>query len=388
MISGDHKKHPPLARPSIGNFSRNEWAIIGAECALIQNLSASIIGGLSDRYNCAYVDTNHRAYEANPPLPAYLKAGASLQCSFEGNHHQFFNADNLDSFRMRKEFANVDLVLVNGNHHNARAQVVVISEKKKKSLQNKLALLTDVQLFILDEEENEPYDFLKDFIPNWNFVPVLRINDTTGIIAFFSEKLKAARPVLNGLVLAGGKSMRMGFPKGSIQWHGKEQQYYLADLLKKHCAGVYISCRPEQEKEIDSSYKILKDTFTDLGPYGAILSAFRSDPDKAWLVLACDLPLIDDRTIQHLVQNRESKWMATSFESPTDHLPEPLIAIWEPKSYPTLLWFLSMGYSCPRKVLRNNPIHLLQAPDPQSLRNVNTYDEYEITSAMIDRNTK
>ncbi|MBP9874846.1 MAG: molybdopterin-guanine dinucleotide biosynthesis protein MobA, partial [Haliscomenobacter sp.] len=67
--------------------------------------------------------------------------------------------------------------------------------------------------------------------------------------------------------------------------------------------------------------------------------------------------------------------MATAFNSPVNNLPEPLIAIWEPRSYPILLQFLAQGYDCPRKALINSPIHLLEAPDPQALENVNTPEE-------------
>ena len=67
--------------------------------------------------------------------------------------------------------------------------------------------------------------------------------------------------------------------------------------------------------------------------------------------------------------------MATAFRSPVNAFPEPLIAIWEPRSYPVLLQFLAQGYSCPRKVLINSPVELLEAPNPLALKNVNTPEE-------------
>ena len=51
-----------------------------------------------------------------------------------------------------------------------------------------------------------------------------------------------------------------------------------ADLLKEVCENVFISCRPEQEKKLIVIYRPLQDTFTGLGPYGGILSAFRENP--------------------------------------------------------------------------------------------------------------
>jgi molybdopterin-guanine dinucleotide biosynthesis protein A len=42
-----------------------------------------------------------------------------------------------------------------------------------------------------------------------------------------------------------------------------------------------------------------------------------------------------------------------------------------------LLAFLSQGYSCPRKVLINSDITLLQAPDVNALANINTPEDME-----------
>lgn len=182
-------------------------------------------------------------------------------------------------------------------------------------------------------------------------------------------------PPLNGLVLAGGKSKRMGVAKDRIKWHDREQRYYLAELLDSFCDEVFISCRPEQAQDFDPAYKVLPDTFLDMGPYGAILSALRSQRDKAWLVVACDLPLLDKEALRLLVMNRDPQKIATAYESPFDGLPEPLIAIWEPAGYPVLLGFLGKGITCPRKVLMNSEKRILQPTFPDALMNVNTPDE-------------
>ncbi|HEX4373855.1 MAG TPA: NTP transferase domain-containing protein [Puia sp.] len=189
---------------------------------------------------------------------------------------------------------------------------------------------------------------------------------------------------INGLVLAGGKSVRMGRDKSTIAWHGKEQQYYLADLLKSFCAAVFISRRGEVQNEKDLYYKILVDSYTGIGPYGAILSAFRSQPDVAWLVVACDLPLIDKNILSYLLENRDETKIATTFKSPFDGLPEPLITIWEPKSYEVLLSYLSNGYTCPRKVLiKSDDANILQPPNADLLMNVNTPEDLAKAEKLI-----
>lgn len=182
-------------------------------------------------------------------------------------------------------------------------------------------------------------------------------------------------PSLNGLVLAGGKSKRMGTDKDLIKWHGKEQRYHVADMLENFCEEVFVSCRSEQEKDIDVAYKRLPDTFLNMGPFGGILSALRSQRDKAWLVVACDMPLLNEATVRFLIANRDAQKIATTYQSPHDGLPEPLVTIWEPDSYPVLLSFLGMGNTCPRKVLMNNDVLMLQSAHPETLMNVNTPEE-------------
>lgn len=190
-------------------------------------------------------------------------------------------------------------------------------------------------------------------------------------------------PPLNGLILTGGKSKRMGADKSLINWHGKAQRYYVADKLSKFCLEVFISCRQEQTAEYDPSYKILPDTFLNMGPFGGILSALRAQRDKAWLVVACDLPLLDDKTIEYLIMKREPWKIATAYASAHDGLPEPLITIWEPESYPVLLNFLGKGINCPRKVLINSEKAILQPPYPQALMNVNTPEDKEKAEGLL-----
>ena len=383
MTLKEHKKHTALVRPNTGNFGRNEWAIVGGPCTTIKLLADSVISALSPKYKCAYADTSHN--DDIISSSGRLASGAVLEHTDQLNFQQFNYGIALTNNSFKQQFADADMVLVNGNHQQAKAQVVIIYNNKKASLQKRVEQLTSVQLILLAEPTDEIFDFIKEAVPNWQNIPVYGLDDREKIIAFFDNEMQQAIPALNGVILAGGKSVRMGYDKGSVNWHGKQQRYYMAELLKPYCEEVVLSCRAEQKEEIDSNYKILQDTFIDLGPYGAILSAFREDPNKALLVVACDLPLLDDATLQYLITNRDPSKIATTFKNNFDGFPEPLITIWEPKSYPVLLSWLAQGYSCPRKVLINSDVKLLEAPNPDALTNVNTPEELERVKQIIDQ---
>jgi len=186
---------------------------------------------------------------------------------------------------------------------------------------------------------------------------------------------------LYGLILMGGSSTRMGRDKAAIQYHDKPQAQYLFELLRSFLSYTFVSVR--QGQTCDFTDLIIEDALDTKGPINGILSAMTAHPDKAWLVLACDLPLVSERTIRQLIQARDSGKMATAFAGESQ-LPEPLMAIWEPASLSHLrVHHLDEGKNCPRKFLINSEIHLIQPQDEMELFNANSPEEYQKAKQWI-----
>jgi molybdopterin-guanine dinucleotide biosynthesis protein A len=378
-----HQKHAKLTRPAYGTFHRREWAILGTPCGKIQQLSRDLMNQLSENYRLAYVDADHKHGDDDTKDPnSGLTYGATLAYTDKITHHRFDTMGKMDSFQFRPWFDGQDGVLVNGNHFRAKRQIVVIDPKKKGSLRRKLDRLTDVCALLLTEEGPVPYDFLEEHLENIETIPTFQLRDVSAIAKLLEEEL-AHQPPVYGLVLAGGKSQRMGQDKGLIDYHGKPQREHLYQLLDPFCDQTFLSCRPDQQEEMPTGYPLLPDSFLGLGPFGAILSAFREHPDAAWLVVACDLPLIDPQALEELIGNRNPSRVATAFHNPETNFPEPLITLWEPRAYPILLQFLTQGYSCPRKVLINADIEVIQPERPEVLRNINTPEEKEVMMTRL-----
>jgi len=190
---------------------------------------------------------------------------------------------------------------------------------------------------------------------------------------------------LKGLVLAGGRSTRMGADKALLNWHGLPQRDHIAGLLGKFCTEVYISCRPEQIAEIEAAgHKAIVDNYGVTGPMEGILSAMRQYPGAAWLVVACDLPLVDEELLTQLIAERDTNGIATTFRSPFDGLPEPLITIWEPVAFDGLVKWAANGYKCPRKVLINEPgVKILEAIASEKLMNANTPEDAAAVRVLL-----
>ena len=188
-----------------------------------------------------------------------------------------------------------------------------------------------------------------------------------------------------GLVLSGGKSTRMGTDKGLIAYHGIPQRDYLYQLLENSCDKTFMSIRKEQEAEISSTFNTIVDEDIFKGPFNGILSAHKKYPNVAWLILACDLPLIDENSLRELIEARKGSADATAFAQKENPLPEPLCAIWEPQALKAAVTYLEQGNgSCPRKFLINNNTHLIFPENAQILMNANSEVEYKEAMTKLE----
>lgn len=192
-----------------------------------------------------------------------------------------------------------------------------------------------------------------------------------------TDRLRKPVPPVTGLVLAGGESRRMGRDKAAIKVDGATQLERTAALLSRRLPAVFVGVRESQRSEpLRARFPQVLDAppppGVELsGPIAGLLGAFAARPDHAWLVVACDLPRLDDAAIADLLAGRDAASVATAFTSAHDGLPEPLCAIWEPAAAAKLLAHVAGGNLCPRKFLLRNGATLLPARASVSV-NVNT----------------
>lgn len=194
----------------------------------------------------------------------------------------------------------------------------------------------------------------------------------------------ATRAPLYGLVLAGGYSRRMRQDKATLPYAGRSQLARAVDLLTPRVERCWVSVRPDQSAEAQrASYPLIVDLQPDLGPLGGIQAALHAHSDRAWLVLACDLPFLTDASLDHLIAQRDSTRMATAYRSSHDGLPEPLCAIYEPICREAVDRWIEQGQRCPRSLLGRLDTLLLEPIDARALENINTPEEYATASSQL-----
>ena len=162
----------------------------------------------------------------------------------------------------------------------------------------------------------------------------------------------------------------MGADKGLIDYHGQAQVDWLADLLGDFCASVYVSVGPGQYRSGGyASMATIVDDDPGRGPAGGLVSAWRTIPKAAWLLVAVDLPLLDRATLRTLTSGRSAAHLATAFRHGDGTL-EPLCTIWEPAARTVLEQRLKRGDASLRRLLEGSPVRVLEPPNAEALRSV------------------
>lgn len=113
------------------------------------------------------------------------------------------------------------------------------------------------------------------------------------------------------LILAGGKSSRMGRDKSLIQWEGKPIIERVCQSASTCCDRVYILTPwPERYRDIlNGNYQYLPESDRGRGPLLAFaegLNRIARDCHRGWLLLlACDLPRLETEILQNWASQLE-----------------------------------------------------------------------------------
>ena len=364
-----HTKHTNLERRNNELFAPNEISILGSNCTIISDLVSKVSTKLSG-YKLAYFDASHaKEVEENNVSEYVFHHQGNLQITTSGN---------VNKFQQRLEFAQFDYVFINGNHYQGSKQILILDEAKEASVLKRLDQLEHIQFVVKLKSKTEYFSFLEQQYPQIKNIPCYTIDEVDKITNHIRSLIQEKPPPVKGLVLIGGKSKRMGTGKSELNYYGKPQKEYVKELLEDNLLDTYFSVQNISENE-----KEIHDTFLNLGPFGGICSAFQKDPNSALLVVATDLPFVDKNLIIRLLENRNPSKVATAIKGRAKEFVEPLITIYEPKAYPMLLQYLAQGYSCPRKMLINSDVEIIEVDD-NLIRNVNTPEEFENVKREIN----
>lgn len=169
----------------------------------------------------------------------------------------------------------------------------------------------------------------------------------------------ASGHALTGLILAGGRSTRLGRDKVELSVDGQRLLARTAGLAREFCVRVAVSGRDPAGLGLDLPW--LPDDAPGQGPLGGILTGL-TRLGGPLLVLACDLPLLTRDTVARLAEARASRpegtVVTTYLQTATGYI-EPLVAIYEDQARPHLAAALAAGIRQVSRALPPEGRHLL-----------------------------
>jgi molybdopterin-guanine dinucleotide biosynthesis protein A len=202
-----------------------------------------------------------------------------------------------------------------------------------------------------------------------------------GLTARMPEEASETRmQSVTGILLAGGRSSRMGVDKALIDLAGES---VIARILRQlsDCADQTYIVGDRPERFIDLPARVLPDDRPGLGVVGGIATGLRVAAEGIVVCVACDMPFVDAELMQLLVDAVGSTDGAI-VRTPRGY--EPLCAAYRADRLESLLAMIHEGELAAQSIARRMDLTavdegaLLEAGlDPRRLFNMNTPDDLE-----------
>lgn len=184
---------------------------------------------------------------------------------------------------------------------------------------------------------------------------------------------------ITGIVLAGGKSSRMGTDKSMMILDGIPMIQHAVNTLKTVCNSVVIS---SNNFIYDfTGCETWPDELPDGAPIIGIYSCLKRSETDINIILSCDMPLISTGMLEYLLENSANHDITVPVHG--DHFIEPLCGIYRKSSIEILKEFVGKGNFRLNECILAGSHQLLQADSnvscyfPGLFSNINSPEDFK-----------
>jgi molybdopterin-guanine dinucleotide biosynthesis protein A len=185
---------------------------------------------------------------------------------------------------------------------------------------------------------------------------------------------------LTAFILAGGKSARMGSDKAFLELGGRSLLARALDLARAVTPEVKIVGDPEKFAAFDP---VVPDVYPARGPLGGIHAALAISTTDYNLILAVDLPFIEESFLQYLISEAQSPDAVVTVPSAGGHF-HPLCAVYRKAFLPTAERALAAGRNKLDALFSEVSVRILSEDDlntagfnAEIFRNLNTPEDWQ-----------
>ncbi len=182
-----------------------------------------------------------------------------------------------------------------------------------------------------------------------------------------------------GVILAGGKSSRMGSDKGLVEFKSKPMAQYAIELLQPLCDELVISTG--NVDYLQFGYQTIADLVPSCGPIGGMFSVMHSLPAKRYFFLSCDVPHIPSALAKEILTHKDKAEIVVPIHS--QNRCEPLFGLYSKNVLPNLVRQIEKGNYKLLDLLKECNTYYLDVPEVGNaktlylFKNVNTPGDVE-----------
>ena len=179
---------------------------------------------------------------------------------------------------------------------------------------------------------------------------------------------------ITGILLAGGRSRRMGENKGLIPVGDRLLYQYPLRILESLCDEILVStCTP---LELEENYEQVCDEIPGTGPAGGILTCLERATHDLTVVVSWDMPLLHEALFRMLLDHaRDPGHLERADTSsnphydiilpaPPDGRPEPLCGIYKKSAAAVFRQLLSQGTFAVHRIVRQAQTKIVPVGPP------------------------
>ncbi|MBP1764974.1 MAG: mobA 3 [Firmicutes bacterium] len=149
---------------------------------------------------------------------------------------------------------------------------------------------------------------------------------------------------MTGIVLAGGRSSRMGKDKAELPWQGGTMLSAAVDKLALFCKEIIVV---GPQRTLERNVRWTQDRYVGKGPLAGLHAGLEEASDDSVLVVPCDMPTLPVRVLEEIIKVAETGEFDVVLPVHSDGN-EPLCT-WLSKSacLPVVRRLLENGHTCP-----------------------------------------
>lgn len=145
---------------------------------------------------------------------------------------------------------------------------------------------------------------------------------------------------ITGVILAGGRSSRMGEDKGLIEVNGKPLFEHIAERLRPQAGEILISCNRNTE-QYGVNFRTVTDIKQDFsGPLAGMLAALSVSKTEWVLFVPCDVPAFPVNLAEAFLANADGQQAVYACDPKREH---PTLCLLNRNLIPTLKAYLENG---------------------------------------------